>query len=169
MKSFHTLDDCVHDAAHVSAEVIFGESGKDVLSEEFKTKMREVRSSSSKGVDSFAIIAKFITPSKISSLLIPVRNILHETETLRVMQQVEELLRRISSGLNSNEHLKPKDLISLCNTLISENSRFVQAPAPAPSKSKKRRGKADSAIVQMKRTQGVSSDHYANNSFTLVQ
>ncbi|KAK7691383.1 hypothetical protein QCA50_004782 [Cerrena zonata] len=168
VKSFHTLDDCVHDAAHVSAEVIFGESGKDVLSEEFKTKMREVRSSSSKGVDSFAIIAKFITPSKISSLLIPVRNILHETETLRVMQQVEELLRRISGGLNSNEHLKPKDLISLCNTLISENSRFVQAPAPAPSKSKKRRGKADSAIVQMKRTQGVSSDHYANNSFRFV-
>lgn len=170
VKNFHTLDVCVTDVAHVSAEVIFGESGKDVMSEDFKTKMREVRSSSSKGVDSFAIIAKYITPSKISSLLVPVRNILHETETLRVMQQVEELIRRIAGGLNSNEHLKPKDLISLCNTLISENSRFVQqAPAPVPSKGKnKRREKADSAIVQMKRTHGVAADHYANNSFRLV-
>ncbi|KAJ8454750.1 hypothetical protein ONZ51_g12850 [Trametes cubensis] len=107
--TFHTLDDCVNDVAAVSSEVIFGESGKDVQSEGFKTKMREVRSSSSKGVDSFALLAKYITPPKISSLLLPIRNILQETETLKVMQQVEELLRRIASGLNSNAHLVPTE------------------------------------------------------------
>ncbi|KAI0070349.1 hypothetical protein K474DRAFT_1670178 [Panus rudis PR-1116 ss-1] len=161
---FHTLDDCVFDVAHVSAEVIFGESGKDVQHEDFKTKMREVRSSSAKGFDSFAILAKFITPPKISTLLVPIRNILHATETLKVMQQVEDLLRRIAGGLNANQHLKPADLISLCQTLITENSRFLkQAPTP-----KEKREKKDAAIVQLKRSRDADADHYANSSFRFV-
>jgi len=62
--TFEVLDNCVTDVVHVSAEVIFGESGKDVQNEGFKTKTREVRSSASRGLDSFAIIAKYITPQK---------------------------------------------------------------------------------------------------------
>ncbi|KAI0782968.1 armadillo-type protein [Abortiporus biennis] len=166
--TFNTLDDCVNDVAHVSAEVIFGESGKDLLAEEFKTKMREVRVSTSKGLDSFALIAKFVTPPKISSLLVPIRNILHETETLRVMQQVEDLLRRIAGGLNANPHLTPKELLSLCHSLISQNSRFLQQTPKPLSKGKKGRKRNSDAIVQLKRTQGPDMDHYANNSFRFV-
>ncbi|KAI0764301.1 armadillo-type protein [Trametes elegans] len=164
---FHTLDGCVNDVATVSAEVIFGESGKDVQSEGFKTKMREVRSSSSKGVDSFAILAKYITPPKISSLLLPIRNIMGETETLKVMQQVEELLRRIASGLNSNAHLVPTELLVLCHTLISQNARFLKEvpKAQAHGKGGKR---TDAALVQVKRRMPSDADHYANNSYRFV-
>ncbi|KAI1783497.1 armadillo-type protein [Ganoderma leucocontextum] len=165
--SFQKLDDCVNNVASVSAEVIFGESGKDVQAEGFKTKMREVRGSSSKGVDSFALLAKHITPAKISSLLLPIRNIMQETETLKVMQQVEELLRRIAGGLNSNVHLIPTELLVLCHTLISQNARFLQeVPKTEPAgKDRKRR---DHAIVQLKRRLASDSDHYANNSFRFV-
>ncbi|KAI0628424.1 armadillo-type protein [Trametes polyzona] len=164
---FHTLDECVNDVAAISAEVIFGESGKDVQAEGFKTKMREVRSSSSKGVDSFAILAKFITPPKISSLLLPIRSILQETETLKVMQQVEELLRRIGSGLNSNAHLVPTELLVLCHTLISQNARFLQEVPKARPNGKGRKPK-DDALVQVKRRLPSDADHYANNSFRFV-
>ncbi|KAF9461849.1 armadillo-type protein [Collybia nuda] len=161
--AFEVLDDCVNDISHVSSEVIFGESGKDVQSEEFKTKMREVRSSSSKGLDSFAIMAKYITPPKISSLLVPLRSIMHETESIKVMNLVEEVLKRISGGLNSNKHLVPAELLVLCNTLISQNARFLkQAPAR-----RKPNAKGD-AIVQVKRQVSADTDHYANNSFRFV-
>ncbi|KAL5476566.1 UTP20_4 [Sanghuangporus weigelae] len=70
---FDTLDGCVPDVVHVSLEVVFGESKKDVESEGFKTKMKEVKGSSSKGIDSFAILAKYITPSATSSLLLPIK------------------------------------------------------------------------------------------------
>ncbi|PIL29525.1 hypothetical protein GSI_08333 [Ganoderma sinense ZZ0214-1] len=165
--SFQKLDDCVNDVATVSAEVIFGESGKDVQAEGFKTKMREVRGSSSKGVDSFALLAKHITPAKISGLLLPIRNIMQETETLKVMQQVEELLRRIAGGLNSNAHLVPTELLVLCHTLISQNARFLQdVPRNEPAgKGTKRK---DHAIVQLKRRLASDGDHYANNSFRFV-
>jgi U3 small nucleolar RNA-associated protein 20 len=158
--TFHTLDNCVHDVAHISAEVIFGESGKDVQAEDFKTKMREVRASFSKGLDSFAIIAKFVTPSRISGLLIPLRAIMQETASVKVMSVMEDLLRRIASGLNANKHLVPTELLALCNTLISQNARFLQV-APKPTE---RKAKGD-VIVQMKRQVVTETNHFANNSF----
>ncbi|KAF7330551.1 DRIM domain-containing protein [Mycena venus] len=127
--AFGNLDDCVNDVAYVSAEVIFGESAKDVLAEEFKTKMREVRSSSAKGLDSFGIIAKYITPPRISSLLVPLRAIMQETESVKMMQLVEDVLKRVTSGLNANKHLIPTELLVLCHTLINQNAKFLkQAP-----------------------------------------
>ncbi|KAJ7035036.1 armadillo-type protein [Mycena alexandri] len=123
-ETFGNLDDCVND-------VIFGESAKDVMAEEFKTKMREVRSSSAKGLDSFGIIAKYITPPRISSLL--------TTESVKVMQ----LLLAV---LNANKHLIPTELLVLCHTLISQNAKFLKQ---TPMK-QKGRAKGD-AIVQIKR------------------
>ncbi|OCH91059.1 hypothetical protein OBBRIDRAFT_887230 [Obba rivulosa] len=159
---FINLDDCVNDVAHVSAEVIFGESGKDVQAEGFKTKVREVKSSSSKGFDSFAIIAKCITPSKISNLLLPVRNILKETETFKVLQQVDDLLRRIAGGLNANEYLVPTELLVLCHTLISQNARFLKHTPQRNDAGK------DIGGIQMKRKVDLEVDHYANNSFRFI-
>jgi U3 small nucleolar RNA-associated protein 20 len=157
--TFALLDDCVNDVAYVSAEVIFGESGKDVLAEDFKTKMREVRGSSSRGLDSFAMIAKVISPNKISSLLAPLRAIMQETESFKVMQLVEEVFKRIASGLNGNRHLVPTELVVLCHTLISQNAKFLKQTTP-----KKPTPKGD-AIVQLKRGVDADVDHYANNSF----
>ena len=109
-EAFSTLDDCVNGFAFVSAEarVIFGESGKDVQAEDFKTKMREVRASSSRGLDSFAIMARYVTPAKISSLL-PLKSIMQETSSIGVMNLVEEVLKRLATGFNGNQHLVPKD------------------------------------------------------------
>jgi U3 small nucleolar RNA-associated protein 20 len=163
---FTNFDDWVEDIAYVSAEVIFGESGKDVRSEGFKTKLREVRSSSSKGLDSFSILAKHITSSKISALLHPIRAIMQETETLKTLQLVDDVLKKIASGINSNERISPSDLLSLCQTLITQNAKFLQA-VPAIKRNKSRKG-GGSAIVQLKRTSHVGSNHYANNSFRFV-
>ena len=159
---FTNFDGCVEDIAYVSAEVIFGESGKDARSEGFKTKLREARSSSSKGLDSFSILAKHITSGKISALLHPVRAVMQETETLKVLQVVGDVLKKIAGGINSNESISPSDLLSLCQTLITQNAKFLQA-VPAVKKNRSKRG--ENSIVQLKRTSHVDSNHYANNSF----
>ncbi|KAI8978168.1 armadillo-type protein [Trametes punicea] len=165
--AFHTLDNCISDVTAISSEVIFGESGRDVQSDGFKTKLREVRSSSSKGLDSFAILAKHISPQQISSLLVPIRNILHATETLKVMEQVEELLRRVAGGLNSNAHLVPAELLDVCRNLISQNAQFLK-DSPIVEPHRKGAKKRDHALVQLKRRLPSSADHYANNSFRFV-
>ncbi|KDN46836.1 hypothetical protein RSAG8_03913, partial [Rhizoctonia solani AG-8 WAC10335] len=99
---FSVLDDCALDIAHISAEVVFGQSGKDVQSEGFKTKMREVKSSTSKGLDSFMITAKHITPACISTLLAPIRSIMHET----IISRLEPMAVVIGNTLYSqNGHV----------------------------------------------------------------
>ncbi|KAG1731833.1 armadillo-type protein [Suillus paluster] len=158
------LDDCAADIAHVSAEVVFGESGKDVQHEDFRTKMREVRSSSSKGLDCFGLTARYVSPKRISALLLPLRSIIAETGSFKILQQVDEVLRRIASGLNSNARLTPAELLVLCNTLISQNAKFLQEVTKPKKKSNK---KAD-AIVSLQRRIVTDTDHYTNNSFRFV-
>jgi U3 small nucleolar RNA-associated protein 20 len=161
--SFSTLDDCVNDVGHIAAEVVFGESGKDLQAEDFKSKMREVRGSSSRGLDSFSIIAKHISPSKISSLLAPVKAVMHETSSMKVMGLVDEVLKRITVGLNGNHHLVATELLTLCNTLISQNAKFLQQ---TPLR-RKNSVKSD-VIVQVNRQVTIQSDHYADNSHRYV-
>lgn len=156
------LDDCAADIAHVSAEVIFGESGKDVQHEDFRTKMREVRSSSSKGLDCFGLTARYVSPNRISALLLPLRSIIAETSSFKNLQQVDEVLRRIASGLNANARLTPPELLILCHTLISQNAKFLQQVAKPKGR---KTGKKNDAIVQLQREVITDTDHYTNNSF----
>ncbi|KAG9124195.1 U3 snoRNP protein [Ceratobasidium sp. 392] len=162
--NFTVLDSCVSDIAHISAEVIFGQSGKDVQSEEFKTKMREVRSSASKGLDSFMIVAKHVTASRIAALLTPIRAIMHETVAIKPMQQAEDALRRIASGLNANANLKPVDTLVLCHTLIGQNAKFLKQ-APAKKHNKKQKTDFD---VELKRNAAPDTDFYSANSLRFV-
>ena len=159
---FAILDSCASSVAHIATEVIFGESGKDVQAEGFKTKTREVRSSSTRGLDTFGVISRYVTPSNISALLQPLKSILQQTDTLKTLQLVDETLRRITSGLNANKHLVPIELISVCHTLVTQNSQFLKE-AP-PRKNFKGAIKKDYA-VQVKRELAVVRDHYANNSY----
>ncbi|KAF8608156.1 hypothetical protein BDV93DRAFT_486731 [Ceratobasidium sp. AG-I] len=161
---FTVLDGCAGDVAHISAEVVFGQSGKDLQSEEFRTKMREVRTSGSKGLDSFMIMAKHITASRIATLLVPIRAIMHETVAIKPMQHAEDVLRRIASGLNASANLKPVDILVLCHTLISQNAKFLKQ---APAKKHNRKQKTD-FDVELKRNNAPDADFYAANSFRFI-
>lgn len=165
-EAFTDLDSCVDDIAHVASEVVFGESGKDVQHEDFKTKMREVRGSASKGLDTFALTAKYVSPSRINALLRPLRSVMEVTTSAKSMQQVDEVLRRIASGLNSNARLDPPELLVLCHTLINQNAKFLQEAPPKPKP--RSTGKKDDAIVQMKRKTVIQEDCYTHNSYRFV-
>ena len=164
--AFAHLDEVAEDVAEVSAEVIFGQSGRGAQGEDFKTKMTEVRGAASKALDSFALIAKHIAPRSITRLLLPLKSIMHETEILKVMNQVEDVLRRITTGLNSNPHLTPPELLVLCHSLISQNARFLQE-APRIVERHVKGGKKH-FIVQAKRDLPTTREHYAHNSFRFV-
>ncbi|KAI5991793.1 armadillo-type protein [Pisolithus marmoratus] len=165
-EAFTDLDGCVDDIAHVASEVVFGESGKDVQHEDFKTKIREVRGSASKGLDTFALAARYVSPGRVSALLRPLRSVMEVTTSAKPMQQVDEVLRRVAGGLNSNARLDPPDLLVLCHTLISQNAKFLQEAPPQPKP--RSAGKKDDAIVQMKRKTVTQENCYTHNSYRFV-
>ena len=164
---FADLDACVDDIAYVASEVVFGESGKDVQSEDFKTKMREVKASASKGLDTFALTARYVSPAHIGALLRPLRSVMEVTTSAKPMQQVDEVLRRIAGGLNTNARLDPPELLVLCHTLISQNGRFLREAPPKPKS--KAKTKKDDTIIHVKRKNVTQEDQYVHNSYRLVQ
>ncbi|KAF8525998.1 hypothetical protein BU17DRAFT_83502 [Hysterangium stoloniferum] len=165
VSTFKDLDACAADVAHVSAEVIFGQSGNDVRSEGFTTTILEVRGSSSRGLDSFAIISRHITPARLSALLNPIKGVMHETGASKTLQLVDDVLRRISSGLNANDRLSSLEYFSLCHTLIQQNARFLKdVPRATMGKGKIKKD----YVVQTKRKLDKDEDHYSHNSFRFV-
>lgn len=161
---FTKLDEAVEDAVSISAEVIWGESGKDVVAEGFKTKMREVRGANSRGLDTFQLIARLVTPSKLNAMLAPVRDVMHVSQEVKTMLQVDEVLRRVSLGLNANDRLRPEDILSLCFSLISGNSSYIQPKKKGPKPAEA----SDSFRVQMKRNAKEEEDFYPLNAHRFV-
>jgi U3 small nucleolar RNA-associated protein 20 len=156
------LDDAAEDAVQISAEVVWGESGKDVESEGFKTKMREVRGASSRGFDTFQLVSRLVSPNKISDVLSPLRDVMHASQAVKTMLHVDEALRRIALGLNANEQLVPQDILALCFSLISGNSSYLRA------KRKAKAAQTDRFSVQMKRISAAEEDFYPLNAHKFV-
>ena len=124
--------------------------------------MKEVRGSSCKVIDSFAILAKHVTPSAFSSLLLPIKAIMQQTESVKTMQLVDEVLKRMSASVNANKHFGPAGLLTFCHTLITQNARFFQeSVSPLKRKTKK----ANDAVVQLRRKVEVEENHYSHNSW----
>ena len=167
---FSNLDTAVQDAVEISAEVVWGESGKDVETEGFKSKMREVKGASSRGYDTFQLVSRLASPGKIATILGPVRDVMHASQAVKTMLHVDEALRRITLGLNANAQLGPEDLLSLCYSLIGGNSSYLKVKAKLKHKSAKgsTANVGDRFIVQMKRDPGKEEDFYPLNAHKFV-
>ncbi|GJJ08423.1 hypothetical protein Clacol_002639 [Clathrus columnatus] len=160
---FKSLDSCAADIAHIAAEVIFGQSGKDVQTEGFATTVQEVRGSSSKGLASYEILSRHITSAKLSALLNPIKGIMYETAAAKTMQSVDDVLRRISTGLNANEHISNAEFLSLCHTLIEQNSHFLRE-----NRIHKGAKVPKNFAVQTKRQLEKEDDYFSVNKHRLV-
>ncbi|KAH8831231.1 armadillo-type protein [Flagelloscypha sp. PMI_526] len=156
------FDAAVVDVAHISSEVIFGNPAKDVQSEGFKTKLREVKGSHSLALHSFEILASHVSSRSLSSLLVPVKAIMTETESVKVMSDVEELLKRIAVGIEKNSIWSTEEILGACHALIEGKSEFLKP-------SNETRVEDHSAeIIETSRLKTPVATHYENNSFRFV-
>nr|ASF90194.1 hypothetical protein SPAR05566 [Bartheletia paradoxa] len=165
--AFSDVDDCAGDIVHLSAEVIFGQSGKDLQSEDFRSKMKEVKSSRNAGLDSFKLLGTMVSPKKVSQVLLPIRDILQQTQSHKMMAAVDEVLGRVATGLCANKHLDPAEFLVLCHTLISQNAQFLK-PAVRKSVKQNKRNVKEGVDVQLKRDLVKVVDHYAANAHKFV-
>ena len=161
---FSDLDDAVNSAIRISAEVVWGESGKDAADEGDKTKMREDRGATSRGFDTFQLLARLVSPAKITVLLAPIREVMHASQAVKTMTQVDESLRRVALGLNANIRIQAEDLLTLCHSLINGNSAYLK-----PKRKIAPTGQAaDAYRVQMKRDRKEEDDFYHLNAHKFV-
>ncbi|KAJ3212818.1 U3 snoRNP protein, partial [Clydaea vesicula] len=98
---------------------IFGEIGDEKEADELRGKMREIKKT--KSYDSFELLSKMISMSTVTSLLLPLKEIMLETNNMKITRKVDEVLKRISQGLSSNSSVVVKDLMVFVHDLITEN------------------------------------------------
>lgn len=158
------FDGALVELVPVLADDVFGTPAKDRNSQEFrsKTKFREVRSY--KSPDSFQLLAEHVSPSKISALLAPIRDVLQRTESAKALKEADEVFRRLALGLTVNKRLDTLGLLDLCHTLISQNANFLRPARQAP----KNRKAAPDHHVQLTRHEASDRDFYSRNAHKFV-
>ncbi|GAA6061993.1 hypothetical protein JCM10212_004271 [Sporobolomyces blumeae] len=158
------FDGALDEAVPVLEDDVFGAPSKDRHSQEFraKTKFREVRSY--KSLDSFQLLAKVISPNRISSLLAPLRSVMQQSDSAKTMRDVEEVFKALSLGLTANPKLEPTATLDLCHSLITQNANFLKNVKTI------RKGKKAAADfeVQLTRDDGEVQDLYAKNAYRFV-
>ncbi|RAR04135.1 heat repeat-containing protein [Stemphylium lycopersici] len=112
------LDYCLVDLVDVIMDDTFGAAGQEKDAEEYISQMKEVKSS--KSFDSMDIVARSATPSHIIKLVLPIRSLLIEKLNARMVQKIDELLRRIGLGILQNPTVNNRDILVFCYELIQE-------------------------------------------------
>ncbi|GAA5866298.1 hypothetical protein JCM3774_006608 [Rhodotorula dairenensis] len=158
------FDDALEEVVPVLDADIFGSPAKDRTSQEFraKTKFREVRSF--KSLDSFQILARVISPVKVSALLSPLRGVLSTTESPKSLKDVEEVFKVLAVGLTANPAFNAIGTLDLCHSLISQNASFLKSVKAVRKNSKA----APDFHVQLERDNPGERDYYSKNAYRFV-
>lgn len=117
------LDYCLSDMVQIIMDDIFGAVGTEKDSDDYISKMKEVKSS--KSYDSMELLARSTTIKHLPLLLHPIGDILMENLNHKSLRKVDELLRRINTGVVANTSLQSVDLLTFCYELIREGYKQV--------------------------------------------
>ncbi|PIA15580.1 hypothetical protein COEREDRAFT_16045 [Coemansia reversa NRRL 1564] len=118
MVSVGDLDYTLEPIIAILVQDVFGQTGADKDAEEWTTKIREARVHHAP--DCFEILASVTHFENIRVMLAPLRDILRETDTPKRTKVVDEVLRRISIGLNHNKSYNSGAVLVFCHGIISQ-------------------------------------------------
>uniref|UniRef100_A0A673V8U6 UTP20 small subunit processome component n=1 Tax=Suricata suricatta TaxID=37032 RepID=A0A673V8U6_SURSU len=131
------LDSCLDIMIEVFNHELFGAIAEEKEVKQILSKVMEARRS--KSYDSYEILGKFVGKDQVTKLILPLKEILQNTTSLKLARKVHETLRRIIAGLIVNQEMTAESILLLSYGLISENLPLLTekeknpvAPAPDP-------------------------------------
>jgi U3 small nucleolar RNA-associated protein 20 len=157
------LDYCLKDLVDVLVSDIFGSTGQEKDQDEMTGKIKEAKSRRSPA--SFELISKIIHFKNVGLLLVPLKDIMSNTESSRTLRKVEDLLRRIAIGLVNNPEFESLELLDFAYGLIVENLEDFKAQ---PKVKVKKTQKELNFEVQMKRVMVEPVEYYRANAYRFV-
>ncbi|XP_040840145.1 small subunit processome component 20 homolog isoform X1 [Ochotona curzoniae] len=131
------LDSCLDIMIEIFNRELFGAVAEEKEVKQILSKVMEARRS--KSYDSYEILGKFIGKDQVTKLILPLKEILQNTTSLKVARKVHEALRRIIAGLIVNQDMTAEAILLLSYGLVSENLPLLTEkeknpapPAPDP-------------------------------------
>ncbi|KAL7754393.1 U3 snoRNP protein [Sorochytrium milnesiophthora] len=127
------LDHCVSDLVRIAVADIFGDVGAEKDAEDYVKKMKELRAT--KSYDTLDIVARYagMQGGALSTLLVPLKQVMSETTSPKKLRDVDEALRRVSMGLSENGSFSWQPFLVFVHGLVTENltlSATSQQEAP---------------------------------------
>ncbi|XP_067415819.1 small subunit processome component 20 homolog [Emydura macquarii macquarii] len=113
------LDTCLDIMIEIFNQELFGDVAEEKEVKGIVSKAMEARRS--KSYDSYEILAKYVGKDQVTKLILPLKEILESTMSLKMARKVHETLRRIMSGLIFNREMGAESILMLSHGLISEN------------------------------------------------
>ena len=131
---------------------IFGRVGEDRDAPTYGKRAPETKPSK-KSFLSLQIMASNINEFCVLDMLVPFKTHLHETQSKKTVQKIQECLQRICQGFSNNPNIKTESLMMLVHGIVSESipdllpevkKRFLTQA----DKERMKRTKTDSFIIQ---------------------
>lgn len=131
---------------------IFGRVGEDREAPTFGKRAPEAKPSK-KSFLSLQIMATNVNEFCVLDMLVPFKTHLHETQSKKTVQKIQECLQRICQGFSNNPNIKTESLMMLVHGIVSESipdllpevkKRFLTQA----DKERMKRAKNDSFIIQ---------------------
>lgn len=113
------LDESSHLLVAIIMEDIFGTAGKEKESDNYHTKMMEVKVNRS--YDTAELLAANISLGTFTELLHPIKALLMQKMNIKTQHKLDELLRRYALGLNKNESADSKESLLLCYEVFKQS------------------------------------------------
>ncbi|CAX42639.1 U3 small nucleolar RNA-associated protein, putative [Candida dubliniensis CD36] len=106
------LDDCIEIVIGIVMEDIFGAAGQEKDAEGYTSKMKEVKFK--KSFDTAEIVASNVSLNQFGTIIEPIKLLLQEMISHKTQVKLDELLRRLSFGLNHNQEASNIEILHLC-------------------------------------------------------
>ncbi|TMS03012.1 Small subunit processome component 20-like protein [Larimichthys crocea] len=113
------LDPCMNMLIDIFNNELFGAVAEEKEVKGIVSKLMEARHS--KSMDSYEFLAQFCSKESITKFILPLKEILETSSSLKVCNRVGAVLRRLVLGLLVNEGMTSQDILLLCHGLVSES------------------------------------------------
>lgn len=111
------LNESISLTIDIAMEDIFGAAGQEKDADGYTSKMKEVKFK--KSFDTCEILASNISLDHFGELINPIKLLLQETINHKVQVQLDEVLRKLSLGLNHNTEASNQAILHLCFEIFS--------------------------------------------------
>ncbi|KAJ3414834.1 U3 snoRNP protein [Chytridiales sp. JEL 0842] len=123
----HVIEEFPHGFVHSSLDMIvkiiandiFGSLSEEREVQELQGKLKEMKNT--KSFDTFELISTVIDLDRVERLLLPLKEIMLETASLKTTRKIDESLHRVAQGLMRNEAIEVQEAMVFIHGLMTEN------------------------------------------------
>ena len=118
------LDYCLPELATVIMDDIFGVTGQEKDSEDYRSRLKEVKSS--KSFDTMEMLARVTPMQRLARLVQPLRALLSESIDSKALKKADDLLARLRNGVEQNPASQSREALIFCHEILRSVHRDQQ-------------------------------------------